>query len=515
MEKRVLIAALLSALFLTLYSNVFMRGTKPGTVPPIQSPKMSPEISSEPVRSQRIENENVLIVESNELRAGIGEESGSIKWVEMRQFFDASGTKPLRFEGTEPVFSARIGEPFARYQLLSSSPDRVVLEATDENGYNYHISYSIQHDNSLINIELSKLNESTNNKNEPVILTGSLLKADKSSNSHNILEAMVLLHGSNGKTSYKKHAAPVKNRINVPRGTTLVSIAEKYFSFCLRSNSGELDTAILPSPNGSISVESRAAMEPAQGGGLRFSATMYLGPRDYFYLKKSGFSDAFPIGVIGQIGLIFLLILKSIASVIKSYGFAIIIFSSLITLVLSPLTIVSVRSMKKMQELKPKIDRVTAQHKGDQTKTNQAVFALYKEHKISPMSGCLPMLLQMPIFIALFQAMSHFIEFRGKSFLWMRDLSLPDRIFQLPFSIPILGSDINLLPIIMAVAMFFQTKLSQQSSGVGETNPTAKMMSGPLMPIMFCFMFYGFPSGLVLYWLTNSLLSIMVYRIAK
>jgi len=170
--------------------------------------------------------------------------------------------------------------------------------------------------------------------------------------------------------------------------------------------------------------------------------------------------------------------------------------------------------MKKMQQLKPEMDKITARHKDDPQKANKEVFALYKQHRVSPLSGCLPMLLQMPLFIALFAAITHFVELRGKSFLWIKDLSLPDRLWHLPTSIPLIGSDLNVLPIIMAFAMFVQTKMSQQNLSTSDQK-TASLMSGPLMSVMFGVMFYQFPAGLVLYWLTNSLMSMAWYRFAK
>jgi YidC/Oxa1 family membrane protein insertase len=121
----------------------------------------------------------------------------------------------------------------------------------------------------------------------------------------------------------------------------------------------------------------------------------------------------------------------------------------------------------------------------------------------------------MPVFIALFNAISHFIQLRGQTFLWIKDLSSPDRLATLPFSIPILGQELNALPIIMAFAMFIQTKMSQQQMPSTDTNPMASAMSGPMMPILFGVMFYHIPSGLVLYWLSNSIISLMIYRFAK
>ncbi|MDP3703662.1 MAG: membrane protein insertase YidC, partial [Candidatus Omnitrophota bacterium] len=218
---------------------------------------------------------------------------------------------------------------------------------------------------------------------------------------------------------------------------------------------------------------------------------------------------------LGQVGLILLSLLNWIAKLTHNYGVAVILFSALITGAMSPFTLISFKSMKKMQELKPQMDRIMAKHKDKPQEGNKEVFALYREHRVSPLSSCLPMLLQMPIFLALFQAISHYVELRGKEFLWVQDLSLPDRVARLPFSIPLLGSDINLLPILMALAMFVQQRESQKNMPSASTNPSMQLMSGPLMAVMFGVMFYQVPSGLVLYWLTNSLMSLVWYRFAK
>jgi len=194
---------------------------------------------------------------------------------------------------------------------------------------------------------------------------------------------------------------------------------------------------------------------------------------------------------------------------------AIVVFSVLIGCATAPFTLLSYKSMRKMQELKPQIDRLMAQHKNDPTRANKEVFALYKEHRISPLSGCLPMLLQMPILIAMFQAISHFIELRGQRFLWIKDLSSPDRLAHLPVSIPFIGNELNALPLIMAAVMYFQTRMSQGKAPQDQSNPVMKMMSGPAMSVIFGVMFYQFPSGLVLYWLTNSLTSLVWYKVAK
>ena len=187
---------------------------------------------------------------------------------------------------------------------------------------------------------------------------------------------------------------------------------------------------------------------------------------------------------------------------IPNYGLIIIIFSVMTKLAFYPLTKTSTESMKKMQELQPKMNALKEKYKNDKDKLNKATMELYKTEKVNPLSGCLPMVVQMPVFFALYQALSHTISLRGQPFvLWINDLSQPDAITQLPFSLPFLGSDLNILPILMSVAMYFQTKLTPTSSAGGQMAAMNTMM-----PLIMIFIFYNMPSGLVLYWLINTVM---------
>ncbi len=186
---------------------------------------------------------------------------------------------------------------------------------------------------------------------------------------------------------------------------------------------------------------------------------------------------------------------------ISNYGVIIIIFSVLTKLMFYPLTKSSTESMKKMQELQPKLKNLQEKYKDDKEKLNTATMSLYKEEKVNPLAGCLPLLLQSPVFIALYQAFSHTIALRGQPFvLWITDLSQPDAIAQLPFSLPVLGNDLNVLPILMSVAMYFQSKFTP-STGGGQMAAMTTMM-----PLIMVFIFYNMPSGLVLYWLINTIM---------
>jgi YidC/Oxa1 family membrane protein insertase len=162
-----------------------------------------------------------------------------------------------------------------------------------------------------------------------------------------------------------------------------------------------------------------------------------------------------------------------------------------------------------MQRLQPKIKELQGRFKDDKEKLNKEMMKLYKEAGVNPLGGCLPLLLQMPVFIALYNVLRNTIELRGAPFaLWINDLSSPDVLFSFGATIPFIGSEFHLLPILMGGAMVLQTKLGGSPTGEGAPAAQTKMMS-TMMPIMFTVIFYGMPSGLVLYWLVNNILSIV------
>jgi YidC/Oxa1 family membrane protein insertase len=172
-----------------------------------------------------------------------------------------------------------------------------------------------------------------------------------------------------------------------------------------------------------------------------------------------------------------------------NYGIDIIILSVLIKIIFLPLTQISFKSMKEMQKVQPEMNRLKEQYKNDKARLQQEIMLLYKRRKINPMSGCLPMLIQIPVFIALYNALQNGIEMRhAHFFLWITDLSAKDPIY--------------ITPLIMGATMVIQQKMTPTAA-----DPTqAKMFL--LMPVMFTFLFLNFPSGLVLYWLVNNVLSI-------
>ncbi len=202
-------------------------------------------------------------------------------------------------------------------------------------------------------------------------------------------------------------------------------------------------------------------------------------------------------------------VLRAINKVFKNWGVTLIVFSVLVFVVLSPLSIKSFSSMKKMQELQPEIEALKNKFKDSPQKLNKELMNLYKEKKINPFGGCLPVLLQMPIFVSLFQLLMRFVDLKGAKFLWISDLSAPDRVFVFSKSLPVIGNEVNLLPIIMIITMLIQQKITTfKQASAQETAQQQKMMS-LIMSVFFGIIFYHMPSGLVLYWTVNSLLMLV------
>ncbi len=226
---------------------------------------------------------------------------------------------------------------------------------------------------------------------------------------------------------------------------------------------------------------------------------VYAGPQDFLAISNLGIEleSAVDLGwrVTRPLSVLMLRALTAVYKVIPNYGLVIILFSILTKLAFYRLTHKSFSEMKRMQDLQPKQKALQEKYKDDKEGLAQAQMELYKTEKVNPLGGCLPMLLQMPVFVALFQVLRTTIELRGAPFaLWITDLSQPDTIAT------IFGFPIHILPLVMGVGMLVQQKFTSK-------DPQQAMM-GNLMPILFTAMFYNFASGLVLYWSVNTALSI-------
>ncbi len=234
-------------------------------------------------------------------------------------------------------------------------------------------------------------------------------------------------------------------------------------------------------------------------GPTEYLVDLYVGPMDYHELSryKVGLEKARDLGWRWIVPFSKLLIkfFQLVHTVVPNYGLCIIILSVLVKAIFYPLSRKSVESMRDMQRLKPELDRLNAKYKDDPQRRNQATLELYKKHKVNPLGGCLPILVQMPVFIALYNVLNTAVELRKAPFVgWISDLSAPDRVGSVG------GIPIHILPLIMAATMVWQQKLTP-------TDPRQAAMAY-LMPIVMTVFFYAMPSGLVLYWTVTNLMAI-------
>jgi YidC/Oxa1 family membrane protein insertase len=237
------------------------------------------------------------------------------------------------------------------------------------------------------------------------------------------------------------------------------------------------------------------------------SFILYAGPKDYDTLKSLhvGLENIVDFGFFSIIAVPLFWVLKLFYKLTGNYGWSIILLTVLVRIPFIPLVNKSQKSMKKMQAIQPKMAEVREKYKKDPQRMQKEMMELYKTHKVNPLGGCLPMVLQIPVFFALYKILLIAIELRDAPFiLWIKDLSGPDTLFgHIPAAVPLIGGfAVGPLPILMGITMLMQQKMTPTSM-----DPTQnKMMM--LMPVVFTFMFLNFASGLVLYWLMNNVFSV-------
>ena len=249
---------------------------------------------------------------------------------------------------------------------------------------------------------------------------------------------------------------------------------------------------------------------------IQETIVLYAGPTTLTELSKLGkwAEETVPFGWFGGVAKFLLKSLIALKQITGNYGIAIILMTCFISTLFLPLSIKSYKAMSKLKLLQPEMEKLRELYKDKPQKLNKEVMELYRKHKVNPLGGCLPFVVQMPIFIAFYRVLLRSIELKGASFWFIRDLALPDQAILLPFSLWPVGRVINLLPILMIAAMIVQQRFSGTVPGSSAgPEAEAQMMMMKFMPLFLGFVFYGLPSGLVLYWLTNTILSIGIQRL--
>lgn len=308
---------------------------------------------------------------------------------------------------------------------------------------------------------------------------------------------------------------------NISTKLEWVAFKQQFFSSILISKdnflNGDLAYTTDKEGSGNIKNFSASLKVPYSLDQTKYEFSFYFGPNDYKLLKSydSNYQKLIPLGwgIMGWINR-FLVIpsFDFLGKFISNYGWIIFFLTLFIKLIIFPFTYKSYLSMAKMRLLKPELDEIGARYpkKEDAMKKQQAMMELYKRAGVSPMGGCLPMLLQLPILVAMFRFFPASIELRQEHFLWATDLSSYDSIFTLPFSIPFYGDHVSLFALLMGVSVFISSKISfAQNSASSQQLPGMQFMMLYLMPIMLLAWFNNYSSGLSYYYLLSNVITII------
>ena len=316
-----------------------------------------------------------------------------------------------------------------------------------------------------------------------------------------------LVGGLSGGCSGSKSAAglPRSATVDLIGAQTWVALKNRFFVTALASTtaantgfSATVERDVSAANYRPKSVSAKVRIDPGEASSV--TSVFYVGPKKQALLWDLGMKDVMEFGMWRWICYPVVWALNLFHGWLPNYGIAIILLTILVRILFWPLTHKSTVGMKKMQEIQPLMKEIQAKYKDNPQRLQQETWALYKEKKVNPMSSCLPMLIQIPVFIALFNVLRSAVELRYAPFLWIADLSEPEALFASWF--PFGG--LNILPILMAATMALQSALTPST---GDKNQQKMMMV--FMPIMMLVMFYSFPSALSLYWTLSQVFSIV------
>lgn len=519
MEKRLIIAIALSILIIVGFQYFTVKPTRPSSAPLTgqaaqASSAKAPEIVpiAEPAK---LPDEKELEALTGKYALTFSNIGGSIKSIKLKDY-NAANSK-------EPYCLAQVSNPkeylfnisdlsgsqnFDLVEYKAKTDGLTITYALTTKDYEIRKKYILRNSSYGIDLELSVKNISASPKGFNYSIVGGSGVTEQAKQDAISIEVASKIDGKSVKFKRPKIGERVLNVGMVGWS----ALKNKYFCIILKPFTQTRGAFYYEGSDGILvtGVDSEKIVIES-GASIENKYALYAGPSSIPVLKEFGYGveESVNYGIFGGISKALIVVLKGCHSVVRNWGLSIILLSLVLNVILFPLTAKSFKSMQKMQELHPQMEKLKVQFKDQPQKLNQEIMGLYKKYNINPFSGCLPILLQMPIFIALYQALMKSIELRGAGFLWIRDLSSTEAV-SIPFSFPIIGNSINILPLIMVAAMVVQQKMSVSSSGaaVSEEQKQQQKIMLIMMPIMFGFIFYNMPSGLVLYWVVNTVLTI-------
>ncbi len=388
---------------------------------------------------------------------------------------------------------------------IKEGPGFVEFTRIEENWLKVTKTYTYGQNDHAVKMEVKIENLSQGKKEIEYSLSGpGGIQENGSVSGRSFLEANVLMDGKIWKASKVKGPQERKGLAE------WAAVKNRYYGIILKPEISTKSATIKEDTPGSLMTElSFGAWTIAPGAEIRQEYILYAGPLNEKEIAKvsKDMTSAVNYGFFGGVSKALLVVLRFFFGLTHNWGVAIILLTISVNLLLFPLAVKSFVSMHQMKKIQPHIMKLKELHKDNPQKLNKETMELYKKNNVNPLGGCLPLLLQMPIFIALYQGLIRSIELKGASFLWIKDLAKPDAV-PLPFKLPVIGNSINILPLMMVAMMALQQKFTQTAAAkdMTEDQKSQQKMMMLMMPVIFGFMFYGMPSGLVLYWLTNTIL---------
>lgn len=388
--------------------------------------------------------------------------------------------------------------------MVRDKAEKVVLAWTSADGVEIQKTFTFHPDSYLIDAVVQVTNRGTRLLKDRATLSVAREMGESPRG--------VVFQGPSGVIDNKLKEIAVGDIEDDPINEGLVSwvgIVDRYFMTALmpaEATPGKMQVSLKESQKVTNTLV-LAENDIAPGQTRTFAFKAFYGPKNTNLLKSYGYNlaKAINFGWFDFLAKPALWIMNMIYSVIPNYGIAIILLTVMTKIILWPLGNKSYKSMNEMKRMQPLMTEIREKYKDDKKKMNEEMMGLYRTYKINPMGGCLPMIVQLPVFLALYNMLYGSIELRHAPFVgWINDLSSPDRLFDFGVSIPFMTppAGIPVLTVIMGATMFLQQKMSPPPGDPAQ----AKIML--FLPIIFTFIFINFPAGLVLYWLVNNILSI-------
>ncbi len=527
MEKRTLVALAVSFLVLGFYPVILQKiypdyyKNQKAQLQAVKSSETiraqsSPPVSALPLKEAgSFQKEQDLNFRNERIELLFNQAGGAIRGISFPKFIDSETKKPLQLisvdsQAAAPTYVHLLGAGLAadrinNYQLTVRSNE--VAANTSSGGIKISKDYLFHVDDYGADLTLGFENTS----DAPAELLYQLFIGSTIPARHSIdnqyLEAN-FYSTIDGKETLRHIKEGRSGKTVESQGTLLwAAVKDRHFSILIRPKSGNFKGLVegLGHRRLNASLISEKIILPAHGS-VKQDFLLYIGPNEIDELLPLQLDPIVNFGKLDAIGRVLVGGLELLHKVFRNYGVSIIVLTILINLLLFPLTRLSYLSMKRMQLVQPQMAKLREQHKKNPEKLNKETMELYKKHKVNPFGGCLPMILQMPVFMALYVALSKSAILINSKLLWINDLSSPDKLV-LPWALPFLGNQIHILPLIMVGAMFFQQKFTQvKIEGQDPSVEAQQKMMTLMMPVIFGFIFYTMPSGLVLYWLTNTVL---------